>query len=222
MRIIPVFAATMAVLVMAGAGCGSQSAKPATSSPDQEKAAATSEAKERPSAAKKTAPSCIGVLATRGVKAVSSTLTMTVDGQDFPIAIDETASYEKNPVWDAGAAPAICGYLKTKEDGKTILILIAQLHQAGMPVVRLQIGTMPVGENDARKSSLIGYWRDPSGTATWVLSPGAGKVTVTPSTSAPGVVEVRFDEVSGNLIGSPAKKFTLSGTITGTFEMSKP
>jgi hypothetical protein len=213
---IPSIAAALTVLVLIGGGCASAPTKPEDAG--RESAAQSGRTRDRDTDEKKKVVSCISVLATKGVKNPSSTLKMTVDGVDFPVELDGSATYEKNPVWDAGAAPSICGYLKTKEDGKTILILVAQLHQSGTPVVRLQLGTIPVGENNARGSSLIGYWRDPSSAATWVLSPGAGKVTVTPSTSAPGVVDVRFDEVSGNLIGATPKKFTLSGTITGTFE----
>jgi hypothetical protein len=166
--------------------------------------------------------SCGSVLLTNRLSDAKSTVTMTLDGQAFPIELDASADYAKNPVWDADAAPAACGALS---DGDK-LVTVIQFHQGGVPVLRLQLlganaGSYQYGvKGDTTKlPSIAGKILDDGPEAMSFAGLEAGTVTITPDTLTSGAkVTIKLAGVKGTTVGgsNPSRTFTLDGEISFT------
>lgn len=160
--------------------------------------------------------SCSSVLMTKAVTDAAASLTMTVDGKPFDIALDAKAEYEKNPVWDAGSAPASCGNIQPRSQGGKGLVYIAQLNQGGKPVLRLQMTGLPGGKTELKGSGVTGMALV-DGDKAHAVSFTAGNITA-PDELAEGTIELRIEGAKGSLVGDPSHEFTLEGTISGTFD----
>jgi hypothetical protein len=188
------------VMIVALLGCGGEK----KASPGESSGGGAGERPER----KPAGASCRSVLMTKPATPASSTLALQLDGKPFPIALDPTAIYPKNPIWDGGDAPAACGLV---HNGKVNLVL--QLHDQGKPVMRVQL----LGASaDARKSF-----------AAMVLVPGAAKadvlmikggtIALSPDPPVAGEIKVVFTDVTGQLLEAKTP-FTLTGELKVTLQ----
>ncbi|MEM7152534.1 MAG: hypothetical protein AAF799_06820 [Myxococcota bacterium] len=160
--------------------------------------------------------SCTSVLMTKQVSDATADLKMTVDGKPFAVALDAGATYDKNPVWDAGRAPASCGNIQPRSKGGFGLVYVAQLHQDGKPVFRLQMTGLAGGSTDLKGSGMTGMALV-DGDKPHAVSFTAGTITTTPAELAEGKVELKLEGAKGTLVGEPSHEFTLDGTVSGTF-----
>jgi hypothetical protein len=161
--------------------------------------------------------SCIGVLGSKPVPDGTAQLEVTVDGKPFPVALDPVAQYEKNPVWDAGKAPASCGGIQQPAGADPSMVWVVQLHRDGTPVLRLQFLGARGGETKlgtgSRTTGMLRLEGEPRAAA---LAFADGTLRVSPDPVAAGKVEITIDG-SGKALGATAVPFTMKGTLSGTF-----
>lgn len=155
--------------------------------------------------------SCMSVMATKLIADAKSDLKMTLGGEPFAVALKGSTAYERNPVWNAGAAPSACGI--TSPEG---IMAVVQLELDGKPRVRLQWLNVAAGSHDVAKVSVVGMVALDGDDSARALQFTAGKLSIGPDPLVPGPVKIKFKDASGKVVGTD-KAFTLAGTISGTF-----
>lgn len=163
-----------------------------------------------PVAARKATANCMNVLGTRRGQDARAELQMTLGDAPFDVALDGSAIYPKSPVWDAGAAPSVCGAILS---GGHIL-LVVQLHQRGQPVVRLQWMGLSAGTQDLSKTMTTGMVVREGQPKAAALRFTAGELTT--SEDDDGKVSVTFVDAAGTTMGPDPVPFTLAGSLKAT------
>jgi hypothetical protein len=164
--------------------------------------------------------SCSSVLATKRAKSAKTTLALTAGDDAIPIAVDSNAVYAPSAVWTSGDAPAVCGLVQ-KSAGEASMILIAQFHQRGDPVFRLQMTDVQGGDHaiDKMPGAIVGVFeREGAPRGSVALNFEQGAISISPSPLTAGTIEVEVD-AKGKLIGHGAPvPFALKGTFAAELE----